>query len=233
MALDGTYGGLKSSVAAWLTRDDLTALIPDFITLAEARLNDILRLAPMEKKATINLSSSLSTVLTDEDTGDILTDESTGSVLVDEAGIASFGSLPSNILEIRVVIANTSPAVTLRLSSPAASIDTYGSLSGYPVEYTIVGDTITIYQGTTATIDLIYYERIPTLSDESPENWLLTKYPQMYLYASLLEATPLLRDDPRIVVWKSGLDQAVSDARVADIALRWGNSGFRIPGPTP
>ena len=36
MALDGTYAGLKASVADWLNRADLTAVVPDFITLAEA-----------------------------------------------------------------------------------------------------------------------------------------------------------------------------------------------------
>src|SRR5205085_11367804 len=43
-----TYTGLQSSVANWLNRSDLTALIPDFITLAEERLNRALRVRQME-----------------------------------------------------------------------------------------------------------------------------------------------------------------------------------------
>ena len=38
MALDGTYGGLKTSVADFLNRGDLASAIPDFITLAEAQI---------------------------------------------------------------------------------------------------------------------------------------------------------------------------------------------------
>ena len=38
MALDGTYIGLKASVADFLNRADLTASIPDFIALAEAQM---------------------------------------------------------------------------------------------------------------------------------------------------------------------------------------------------
>src|SRR5690242_6138617 len=38
MALDGTYTGLKASIADFLNRSDLTAAIPDFITLAEAQM---------------------------------------------------------------------------------------------------------------------------------------------------------------------------------------------------
>ena len=38
MALD-TYGGLKTAVGVWLNRADLTSYIPDFIKLAEQRIN--------------------------------------------------------------------------------------------------------------------------------------------------------------------------------------------------
>lgn len=46
MALD-TYSALLSSIAAWLMRDDLTAVIPDFVTLAEADMSHRLRLRAM------------------------------------------------------------------------------------------------------------------------------------------------------------------------------------------
>ena len=42
MAL-GTYTDLKTSVANYLEREDLTATIPDFITLTENRLNRDIR----------------------------------------------------------------------------------------------------------------------------------------------------------------------------------------------
>ncbi len=38
MALD-TYSGLKTTIADYLNRDDLTSAIPSFITLAEAKFN--------------------------------------------------------------------------------------------------------------------------------------------------------------------------------------------------
>ena len=38
MALDGSYDGLKASVADFLNRGDLTSAIPDFITLTEAQM---------------------------------------------------------------------------------------------------------------------------------------------------------------------------------------------------
>ena len=52
MAL-GTYTELKDAIADWLDRSDLTARIPDFIALAEARINRELRIRPMEVRSTM------------------------------------------------------------------------------------------------------------------------------------------------------------------------------------
>ena len=42
-----TYATLQTAVANWLDRSDLTDRIPEFIALAEARMNRTLRLAIM------------------------------------------------------------------------------------------------------------------------------------------------------------------------------------------
>jgi hypothetical protein len=42
------YASIQASVRNWLNRSDLTALVPDFITLAEERLNRMLRVRQME-----------------------------------------------------------------------------------------------------------------------------------------------------------------------------------------
>ena len=43
-----TYTTLLAQVAAWLNRTDLTAVIPDFVTLTEERINRTLRVRQME-----------------------------------------------------------------------------------------------------------------------------------------------------------------------------------------
>ena len=47
MALS-TYSELQTEIASWLDRSDLTAQIPTFIKLAEARINRTLRVRAME-----------------------------------------------------------------------------------------------------------------------------------------------------------------------------------------
>lgn len=240
MPLDGTYDGLKASVARWLTREDLTDVIPDFIALAEARLNDRLRLAPMERDMTISQSALVSSVfLVDETTGAILTDESDGALLTDEAGnsavpvLIGTAPLPSDFIEMRALVANTSPKVSLKLAAPGWAKTSYSGSSGYPDVYTIIGSTLGVYPSTSASLTLTYYARIPALSDDAPSNWLLTQRPQLYLYASLIESAPLMLDDGRIATWKGLLDEAISDAQRSDMGTRWSNSVMTLSGPTP
>lgn len=52
------YTGLQASIAQWLHRADLTAAIPDFIRLAEARFNRNLRVRQMVKRATVDFAQN-------------------------------------------------------------------------------------------------------------------------------------------------------------------------------
>ena len=64
MALN-TYAGLKTSIANWLNRTDLTSEIADdFIKLTEADFNSKLRIKQMEQIDTITIDSETETVPT-------------------------------------------------------------------------------------------------------------------------------------------------------------------------
>jgi hypothetical protein len=51
-----TYSELKTAVASWLNRSDLTTSIPDFVTLAEADIRRDVRVQAMESVATGTLT---------------------------------------------------------------------------------------------------------------------------------------------------------------------------------
>lgn len=50
--------------------------------------------------------------------------------------------------------------------------------------------------------EVIYYELPALLSTANQTNWLTQYAPQMLLYATLLEATPFLKNDERVPVWQ-------------------------------
>ena len=57
-----TYSELKTSVADWLHRSDLSAIIPDLITIAEMRMNSDLSARDMETTATLYTVAGTKTV---------------------------------------------------------------------------------------------------------------------------------------------------------------------------
>ena len=54
-----TFTELKSSIASYLNRDDLTSIIPDFITLTERRLNRELRIRANMTRAETTTTSGI------------------------------------------------------------------------------------------------------------------------------------------------------------------------------
>lgn len=59
------YSELQTSVAGWLNRSDLTAVIPDFVTLAEDEFNQRVRVSGNEERTTVAVVSGTVTLPTD------------------------------------------------------------------------------------------------------------------------------------------------------------------------
>lgn len=79
--------------------------------------------------------------------------------------------------------------------------------------YTIMGNKVWLLTAVdgSSTLHLHYLAQLEPLSNTNPTNWLLEDGPDIYLYASLLETEPYLKNDARIAVWKGLLDQAITD----------------------
>src|SRR5437899_475493 len=60
-----TYAELQAAIASWLARDDLTAYIPDFITIFEAAAARKLKVRLQESTTTLTPSSGVATIPTD------------------------------------------------------------------------------------------------------------------------------------------------------------------------
>lgn len=193
------YSDLVTSVGNWLNRSDLNALIPDFIRLFETRFNREVRHPKMETTAV--------SVINEGDT----------SV-----------ALPSDFLAARTVYVDDDPDNVLVAMSPANLRASYPYQNGGQMAaYAISGDTIELAPAANAdgTLTLAYYATVPALTSTETTNWLMTLYPDLYLYGTLCAAQAYLQDDPRLAVWKGALDEAM------DSLMREGNKR-RVPaGP--
>lgn len=184
MAL-ANYSDLKSAAADWINRADLTAVIPTFITLAEAKFNRELRLRDMLVRAEATTSNE-------------------------------FVAVPADFLEnysLELNMAQIGPQASLAFIGPLeAKVLKANKIVGLVRYYTIIDGAFELLPAPTGDTDVVltYYQKIPALSDTQTTNWLLTKSPDLYLYSTLLEAAPYLRDDDRMAMWGQARGQVLA-----------------------
>jgi len=205
MAL-GTFTELKDALADWLDRSDLTDRIPDFITLAEARLNRDVRIRPMEVR------SSMETT----------------------AGQRYF-NLPGGYLQMRNMQINSNPITPLEYITPEMLDRLYGSdTTGKPKAYTLIGDEIQLapIPDSDYTVEMAFYEKFTPLGDGTSgtvtSNWLTTNAPDVLLYGALLEAEPFIKNDERVNLWINAYNSAITRIQDTDTKDRHSGSAMRI-----
>lgn len=189
MALD-TFAGLKATIADYLNRDDLTAIIPSFITIAEAKFNRKLRTRQMIKRAEGQIESAFF------------------AYPADWLQAKEFQLNTNPIVRLQFVT---------EAYGDELKANRYVSI-GQPAYYTITGTQLEFIPApdSTYSAELTYYAKIPALSDANTSNWLLAYAPDLYLYGALLEAAPYLKDDERLAVWSQMYINSLGDIEVAD-----------------
>lgn len=189
MALS-TYAELKTSIGDWLNRSDLSATIPDFISLAEAQIERTLRTRQMIVRANASFDAEYGTVPSD--------------------------FLETKSLKLT----STNPIKPLEFLSidDMDSVRSQYTASGKPRFFTVVGNQFRIAPAPdgTYTAELIYFAKLTKLSNSVASNWLLASSPDIYLYGALLQAAPYLQDDARIQTWATLYERALNDLRTAD-----------------
>ena len=170
-----SYDNLKTNIADYLARTDLTDKIPMFISLAEKRLNRDLRLRQTLQQSTYTMSSGFKV------------------------------PTPADFLEMQDLHLDANPIIPLTFQTVSQFYRRNGgsNAQGVPVNYTLVADNFVLAPQPTGatTVNMTYY-KIPTpMSDTVPSNEYLEVCPDLLLYSSLAESAPFLMDDPRLATW--------------------------------
>jgi len=76
-------------------------------------------------------------------------------------------------------------------------------------------------------LEILYYEQPPLLGDDLQTNWLTQYAPDVLLYATLLEATPFLKNDERVGVWQAMYDRAAKALSGEDLGRIMDRSASR------
>ena len=198
-----TYTELKASIADFLNRDDLTTVIPDFITLAESQINRDIRHWNMEAR-------------------------SSGQQSVGD----EYMQYPADWVEtIRLHLTGTGTSVVNLISRDAMADKRQGDedVSGTPMYYTHADGQFQLYPTPSADTDfeLLYYQKIPSLIS-NVDNWLLLDSPDVYLYGALLHSAPYLAEDERVAIWAQMYSAAVARLNEASESARYSGSGLKL-----
>jgi hypothetical protein len=195
------YTQLKSAVADFLNRQDLSSVIPTFVTFCEADINRKLRHRKMLARATAVLDEQYTALPTD--------------------------FLEAKNIQLNTDIPVSLKYVTLEHADLLRS-GTYSS-TGEPKYYTILGSSLETVPtpDTEYTIELAYYQAFTTLDEEeNTTNWLLTSHPDVYVYGTLVHSAPYLKDDERIPVWVGLYEKALSDLKTESDTAEFSGSSL-------
>jgi hypothetical protein len=185
------YAQLKSTIADFLNRSDLTAVIPTLIELSESQMERPLRVRQMIVRATLSLD-------------------------------AQYSALPADFLEAKTFkVTSSNPIQPIEFLTPEQMDDRdqlYSNAPGMPKYFTIIGGQIRVspMPDATYTAELVHFSKLPKLSDSVTTNWLLESSPDAYLYGSLMQAAPYLKDDERVAVWGTLYNTAIESIKFAD-----------------
>lgn len=173
MAEPTNWAELKAEVESWLIRDDLTALVPNFICYAERRFNR--EIFTPDREGTDTLSATSETVALPTDLWALK------AVWLDT--------------DPKVVL-DPMPLDELRQAYSAAT-------TGKPCNYALAGSDMILGPAPDATysVKVFYWEAIPALGASQATNWLLTKHPDLYVAGALVESFLYVRDEAQAAYW--------------------------------
>jgi hypothetical protein len=195
MALS-TYDQLKTSIANYLNRSDLDAVIPDFITLTERRLDrDIRARANMIRANTTTVSGT------------------------------AFYTLPADMLELRNIVYDSSNNnYALAYMSPESLSREYGTYnSGAPRAYSIIGEDLKIAPTPDGayTLGINYYQALTPLSSSVSTNNILDNFPELYLFGACAEGAVYLNDNEQLQRFSALYLEGVNSVRTNEESARY------------
>lgn len=196
-----TGAQLASAVADWLARADLTASIPNCVQLAEASIFRKLR------------------------TPEMLTKDAAFSIT------GEYVAVPTGFLEVRSFFLNNSTKDPLSFMDPDTMVEYFGTASNTPKYFAVVGGNFQFgpVPDATYTATLTYYKAPATCSTGGSEtNWLLTAYPDVYLWGTLAVMSSRIQDDPRVEEWLQRYALALEQLQSQGNRMQWGGNGMAI-----
>jgi hypothetical protein len=192
------YSDLQSSVAAWLDRDDLNTQIPDFISLAEYKINRQLRSLDMET-----------------------------SVVIPQVDLQYDYALPDRLVRMRNIFVNGTPNMHLQYLTPEQMTGAIDSpMVAYTVVDNLIRLNAPGVTGNDFTVE--FFQKYEPLTGGNPTNWITDNAMDLLLYGSLLEAEAYLQTDERLQVWADAYSNTMNMINEQEQQARYSGSALQV-----
>lgn len=200
-----TFDELKTAVTTWAKRADLAALIPDFITLAEVRINRTFDPTGTETEATLATVAS-----------------------------SRFVALPTGMMNPTSCWLEDFDDRRELFKRLPDDLDVDDD-NGYPDYWAIDGANIAFECPCEAVWPLYLRYQAPfALSDANPTNYVLTRNPDLYLWATMVEVSAYTEDVQAAAMYEGRYSAALqlalnreNDNRQAQLVTEFGNTGAK------
>jgi len=156
-----TWRQIKDAVAAYAHRDNLEALMPTFLELAEQRIyagaseGDVPPLRLSSMMTVVNPASS---------------------------------TLPADFLEMKRVSVVMSPTYKKPLDfKPLENMGEQELASGSPSFFSLRGNSLVFSPSFSQDVEITYYAKFPALVNDTDSNWLTNNASSVYISAMLVE----------------------------------------------
>tara|TARA_R110000851_G_scaffold18446_1_gene58050 strand:- start:1302 stop:1949 length:648 start_codon:yes stop_codon:yes gene_type:complete len=197
-----TYAELKTAIANYLNRSDLTSDLDTFIDNVEAELNRRLRTKDMIKRATATADSQYLTVPTDW----------------------------IEAINVEITSNDFSPLFQQSIESLDVYRKSNNNSVGQPVYFAMVDDSIELAPTPDGeyTLQLTYYAKISALSDSNTSNFVSVSHPDVYLYGALKHASIFLMEDQRIPMFTQQFEKALEEMRLEQEKAAFGKGSLMM-----
>ncbi len=136
-------------------------------------------------------------------------------------------TLPANLIELKEVYFSGNRPLDIVPLDRLRTLEADGSTGGGDAIYCAQdGDTLRFWPTTTGTVLGSYYAKPAALL--TALNATFTRYPELFVFASLVEAMPFLGMESKVPMWDARYQRALSDA-MQDEAMRvYGGGPLRM-----
>ena len=195
-----TYSELKTNIANYLNRSDLTSFLDIFIDNTEAELNRRLRTKDMVKRATATADSQYLALPTDW----------------------------LEAINVGITSNNFRPLFQQSIESLDVYRQANDNVTGSPIYFAVVDKSLELAPtpDTSYTLQLTYYGSVDALSDSQTTNFVSTGHPDVYLYGALKHASIFLMEDERVPLFTAQFEKALEEMRLEQEKAEFGKGSL-------